>query len=116
VINILFSSSVGFEHNLNNIKYGLILLENPVFDFPIMLFILVLVALLALKLSNLEDMLEGKDEHSFAAKKKAKTLRDIQKRSSILSIIYYVFYLSIEVCLLLILLMNVVSKVNLSNF
>lgn len=104
------------EHNLTDIKYGVILFENPAFDFPLMLFVLVLVALLSLKLSHLDKIMEGQDEHSFTERKKAKTLRKIQQTSSILSIIYYIFYLSIEACLLLILLMNVVSKVNLSNF
>jgi hypothetical protein len=116
VVNILIQQPTGLQHNLHNIKYGIIIFETPVIDFYIMLFIVLLVALLSIKLSNLNEELQGKDELSFTLKKKAKTLRNIQKRSSILSIIYYVFYLSIELCLLLILLMNVVSKVNLSNF
>lgn len=116
VINILINVPEGQVHNLNNIKYGIIIFEKPVIEFPVMLSILLLVGLLALKLNILSEMLEGQDEKSFAEKKKMKTLRNIQKRSSILSIIYYVFYLSIEVCLLFILLINVVSKVNLSNF
>lgn len=104
------------DHILFDIKYGIIIFENPAFDFPLMLFILLLVALLALKLSHLSHMLQGQDEMRFTLRKKAKTLRNIQKKSPILSIIYYVFYLSIEALLLFILLVNVVSKVNLSNF
>ena len=81
-----------------------------------MLFVLLLVVLLMKKMKNLSERLKGEDEHTFIEKEKVKTLRTIQKRSSILSVIYYVFYLSIEVLLLFILLINVVSKVNLSNF
>ena len=61
-------------------------------------------------------MLQGKDESSFQKHKTMKTLRNIQKQSTFLSMIYYIFYLSIEALLLFILLLNVVSKVNLTNF
>lgn len=117
VLNILrYKIAPAKAHILYDIKYGIIIFENPAFDFPLMLFILLLVALLALKLSHLSHMLQGQDEMRFTLRKKAKTLRNIQKKSPILSIIYYVFYLSIEALLLFILLVNVVSKVNLSNF
>ena len=81
-----------------------------------MLFITFLVLLLVIKIEHLTNILGEEDEISYDRKSKRRTLKSIQKRSSILTIIYYVFYLSIEACLLFILLLNVVSKVNLSNF
>lgn len=115
VLNVVMRAPDDGSQGLSNVKYGIIIFESPAVEFPIMLFCILLSALLAIKISNLSEQLQGKDEGSFQ-KQKQKTLRNIQKRSSILSVIYYVFYLSIEALLLFILLLNVVSKVNLTNF
>lgn len=102
--------------SLRNIKYGIINFENPAFEFPIMLFVIFLVLLLIIKIEHINKMLGEEDEIYYEMKSKQKTLKNIQKQSSIVSILYYLFYLSIEAGLLLILIINVVSKINLSNF
>lgn len=116
MINIIYGVPKAGDTNISGIKYGLILFETPLIEFPCMLIVLLLVALLIKKLSIMSEMLTVEDEHMLNEKKKVKTLRDMQRKSTILSAIYYVFYLSIELLLLFILLINVVSKVNLSNF
>ncbi|CAI2386722.1 unnamed protein product [Moneuplotes crassus] len=116
IINILYSKQGHYNTNIHNVKYGIIVFETPIIEFPLMLFVLLLVALLVKKMSSISEVLSVEDEHVMFQKKKAKAIKEMQNRNTILSAIYYLFYLSIEVLLLFILLMNVVSKVNLSNF
>ena len=116
IINLIVKVPINESHSLSGIKYGIIIFENPAIEFPIMLFWILLSSLFAIKISNFSEMLQGKDESSFQKHKTMKTLRNIQKQSTFLSMIYYIFYLSIEALLLFILLLNVVSKVNLTNF
>ena len=116
VINLVFKIPAGESHSLSGVKYGIIVFENPYIEFPIMLFWILLSSLFAIKISNFSVMLQGLDESSFQKKKTMKTLRNIQKQSAFLSMLYYIFYLSIEALLLFILLVNVISKVNLTNF
>ena len=115
IVNVIHHT-VWQNHSLTYIKYGIIKFESSALDFPIMLFVLFLVELLVIKIETLNTMLGEQDEEKYEMKYKQKTLKSIQKQSSILSIIYYIFYLTIEACLIFILLINVVSKVNLSNF
>ena len=116
IINLIVKVPINESHSLSGIKYGIIIFENPAIEFPIMLFWILLSSLFAIKISNFSEMLQGKDESSFQKHKTMKTLRNIQKQSTFLSMIYYIFYLSIEALLLFILLLNVVSKVNFTNF
>jgi hypothetical protein len=116
IINVMIKLPDDTQESLKNIKFGIIVFESPALEFPIMLLVISLVALLVIKVENLNKLLGEEDEAKYEIKKKQKTLKIIQNQSTVLSIMYYVFYLSIEGLLLFILLMNVVSKVNLSNF
>ena len=116
VINLVFKIPAGESHSLSGVKYGIIVFENPYIEFPIMLFWILLSSLFAIKISNFSVMLQGHDESSFQKKRTKYKLKSIQNQSAILSMLYYIFYLSIEALLLFILLLNVISKVNLTNF